>query len=158
MKKRKVIILSVLMLVLVATGVLGAFLMFKNEEAEALHIPMHRLRKLTDAQRQKFSVLGASCHSVAEAREAAALGCTYITAGHIFSTDCKKDLKPRGIDFLEEICASVDIPVYAIGGITSQTAGALKTMKIQGVCVMSGFMQCEDPAEYMKELKKGWEK
>ena len=36
MKKRKVIILSVLMLVLVATGVLGAFLMFKNEEVEGL--------------------------------------------------------------------------------------------------------------------------
>ena len=36
MKKRKVIILSVLMLVLVATGVLGAFLMFKNEEAEVV--------------------------------------------------------------------------------------------------------------------------
>jgi len=34
MKKKKVIILSVLMLVLVATGVLGAFLMFKNEEVE----------------------------------------------------------------------------------------------------------------------------
>ena len=39
------------------------------------------------------------------------------TAGHIFATDCKKGLPPRGLDFLKNVCDAVEIPVYAIGGI-----------------------------------------
>ena len=41
----------------------------------------------------------------------------YLTAGRVFVTDCKKGLAPRGFDFLHEVCSSVKIPVYAIGGI-----------------------------------------
>ena len=59
--------------------------------AERIHLPLPVLRTLPVAERRRFSVLGASCHSVEEAREAETLGCTYITAGHVFDTNCKKD-------------------------------------------------------------------
>ena len=49
--------------------------------------------------------------------EAERLGATYVTAGHIFTTDCKKGLPPRGLDFLKNVCDAVTIPVYGIGGI-----------------------------------------
>ena len=45
----------------------------------------------------------------------------FIIAGHIFETDCKKGLDPRGVEFLKEICANVEIPVFAIGGINEKT-------------------------------------
>lgn len=38
----------------------------------------------------KFKTIGTSVHSVEEAIEAQKLGATYISAGHIFATDCKK--------------------------------------------------------------------
>ena len=44
--------------------------------AKALHLPLPVLRELTAEQRSAFPVLGASCHSVEEAVEAEALGCT----------------------------------------------------------------------------------
>ena len=47
---------------------------------KAIHLPMPMLRHLSDRERAYFSVLGASCHSVEEAKEAERLGCTYITA------------------------------------------------------------------------------
>ena len=49
--------------------------------AAALHLSMDGLRKLDHQQRKKLSVLGASCHSAAEASEAEALGCTYRLQG-----------------------------------------------------------------------------
>ena len=55
--------------------------------ADALHLPLPLLRGLRKSEKTIFSHLGASCHSVDDAREAEALGCTYITAGHIFATD-----------------------------------------------------------------------
>ena len=58
-----------------------------------------------------------SVQSVVVSIKAEQLGATYMTAGHIFATDCKKGLPPRGLDFLKNVCDAVGIPVYAIGGI-----------------------------------------
>ncbi|MBR6201146.1 MAG: thiamine phosphate synthase [Spirochaetales bacterium] len=107
----------------------------------AIHLPMSILRQMTDEQRQFFTILGASCHSVEEAREAQLLGCTYITASHIFTTECKPDLAPRGLDFLSEVCRAVTIPVYALGGIHPHNAAAAIAAGASGVCMMSEFMK-----------------
>ena len=56
--------------------------------ADALHLPMPALRGLDREVRARFSLLGASCHSLEEAQEAQALGCTYLTLGHIFPSGC----------------------------------------------------------------------
>ncbi len=119
----------------------------------AIHLPLPILRTLTSEDKQFFSVIGASCHSVEDAKEAEVLGCTYITAGHVFDTDCKKGLPGRGLDFLEEVCSFVRIPVYAIGGIGKETYAAVKRAGASGACMMSGFMTCEDAAEYIKEIE-----
>ena len=83
----------------------------------AIHLPLPLLRSLggKPALRQ-FQTLGTSIHSVEEAVEAVSLGASYVTAGHIFATDCKKGLPPRGLSFLKEVCETVSIPVYAISG------------------------------------------
>ena len=111
---------------------------------DAVHLPLDVLRGMPDAQKRHFSVLGASCHSVAEAREAQALGCTYLTAGHIFETDCKKGLPGRGLEFLENVCKAVNIPVYAIGGISEEKMPQILGTGAAGGCMMSGFMQLKD--------------
>ena len=104
--------------------------------------------------RAQFSALGASCHSAQDAQLAASLGCRYITAGHGFATGCKKDLPPRGLDFLQEGCRAVSIPVFAIGGIGPENAARAAKAGAAGVCVMSGLMRCADPAEYLASFKK----
>ena len=75
--------------------------------------------------------------------EAEQLGAAYVTAGHIFTTDCKKGLPPRGLDFLKNICDAVTIPVYGIGGIKfdPQQWNSLKKQGACGGCIMSGMMQ-----------------
>ena len=85
---------------------------------------------------------------------AEALGCTYITAGHVFDTDCKKGLPGRGLPFLEEVCGSVSIPVYAIGGIHEDNVAAVRRSGAQGACVMSTLMQCQDPAACLQNLRQ----
>ena len=118
-------------------------------EAAALHLPLPLLRELPQSKRSCFTVLGASCHSAEEAIEAQSLGCTYITAGHVFDTDCKKGLAGRGLEFLKQICESVSLPVYAIGGISAENAAMVINAGAKGVCVMSGAMTCADVQEYL---------
>ena len=119
---------------------------------DRLHMPLSLLRQMGAGERKKFSVLGASCHSAEDAMEARALGCTYITAGHVFDTDCKQDLPGRGLDFLGRVCQRVDLPVYAIGGIGPDNIFTVRQTGAAGVCVMSSAMTCPDPAALLASL------
>ena len=90
-----------------------------------------------------FTTVGTSVHSREEAAEALRLGATYLPAGHIYSTDCKKGVPPRGLSFLKEICRMSPVPVYAIGGIhlgTGQLAEIL-SCGAAGGCIMSEMMR-----------------
>ncbi|MDD7794436.1 thiamine phosphate synthase [Clostridium sp. 'White wine YQ'] len=100
----------------------------------------------------KFKNIGASVHSVEEAREAQELGATYLIAGHIFPTDCKKGVPERGLSFLQEVCNAVSIPVFAIGGITDDKLEDVKNAGSTGVCVMSESMTCPDPINFIKRF------
>ena len=109
--------------------------------AKKIHLPLHILEDMTEDEKKCFDVIGASTHSVEDARRAKELGASYITAGHVFVTDCKKGLAPRGLQFLADVCDSVDIDVYAIGGISENNMKQCIGRGAKGVCMMSGFMR-----------------
>lgn len=106
-----------------------------------IHMPLKQLISMTDEQKMSFDNIGASTHSVEDAILAEKSGASYITAGHVFATDCKKGVPPRGLDFLEAVCKAVSIPVYAIGGIHKNNAMDCIKAGAAGVCMMSEFMQ-----------------
>lgn len=126
----------------------------KKLNCNAIHLPFPLLLTLSENDRSKFKILGASCHSVEEAKEAQELGCTYIIVGHIFETDCKKGLKGRGLEFLQEVCEAVSIPVYAIGGIDVHNINEVRKIGASGACIMSGLMTCEEPSRYLTNLEE----
>ena len=116
----------------------------KKLGADGIHLTLADLRKFSETS--DFDVIGCSVHSAEEAAEAKALGANYIMAGHIFQTDCKKDVPPRGTAWLEQVCSAVSIPVYELGGITDVNAGACISAGPAGVCVMSAFIRTSSPA------------
>nr|WP_320146628.1 thiamine phosphate synthase [uncultured Anaeromusa sp.] len=116
-----------------------------------LHLSMEELRQAEPGALAGLQV-GVSVHSVAEAAEAEHLGTAYLIAGHIYATDCKKGLQPRGLDFLSEVCRTVKMPVYAIGGVTAERVSELLVCGAAGCCVMSGVMQCSAPEEYLTKV------
>lgn len=107
-----------------------------------LHLPLASLQK-EGGKPEGIEILGTSIHSVEEAVDAERLDADYLTAGHIYATDCKAGLPPRGLDFLAEVCQAVSIPVYGIGGVCIGS-GQLDEMLdcgASGACVMSGIMR-----------------
>ena len=117
-----------------------------------VQLSMPNLRKYR-GDLQPFDHIGASIHSVDEATEAVTLGATYLIAGHIFSTDSKKGVPPRGLGFLKQVCEAVSIPVFAIGGITKDDVKDIKATGATGVCIMSEAMTCKNPAELAHEFQ-----
>ncbi|MGN0194624.1 MAG: thiamine phosphate synthase [Pseudoramibacter sp.] len=127
-------------------------------KAPAFHAPMPVLADMSEEDRRGFLELGASTHSLEQARRAAAAGCTYITASHIYETDCKKGLPGRGTAFLKAVCDEVSLPVYALGGINASKIEAVKAAGAAGACFMSSAMTCPDPRQYIGTLRHFAEK
>lgn len=63
-------------------------------------------------------MLGVSVHTVEEALEAVKSGADCLGVGAMFSTSTKADADVLPKETLRDICAAVDIPVVAIGGIS----------------------------------------
>lgn len=68
-------------------------------------------------------LIGASCHTLTEAREAEMAGASYLIFGPVFYTPSKRAFgAPVGIAELAKVCAAAKIPVLAIGGIDLENA------------------------------------
>lgn len=113
---------------------------------DRIHLPLSKFEENLKTSRESltfFQTIGISTHSMEDALLAQKLGATYITAGHIYTTDCKKGLAPRGLAFLKDVCQAVEIPVYGIGGINldEEKIKAVKEAGAAGSCIMSAMMR-----------------
>ncbi len=126
----------------------------KNLKIKRLHLPLPRLRELSEEDKERFESIGASCHSEAEVKEAERLGATRVIVGHIFDTPSKAGTPGRGIDFLERMVRATDLPVYAIGGINADNIRQVKDAGAKGACIMSGYMEAADVAAFAARLEE----
>jgi thiamine-phosphate pyrophosphorylase len=99
--------------------------------------------------------IGVSCHSLESACAAEASGADYIFFGPVFATPSKAAFgAPQGIDRLREVCASVKIPVLAIGGVNVKNARDCLKAGASGIAAIRLFQNVKDSAELAAELKR----
>ena len=112
---------------------------------EGIHLSYEIFKSLNKNIREelikKYKRIGISIHSIDEGKEVESLGATYVVAGHIFETDCKKGLKPRGLNFIEELSSILTIPIFAIGGINEENSNLVLNSGAFGVCMISSLME-----------------
>lgn len=98
-------------------------------------------------------LIGASTHSPAQVQMATEEGADYLGFGPIFSTRTKADHEPVvGIQGLQEIRGLTPLPVFAIGGITTDSLEALRQAGANGVAVASGILDAVDRQQAFTEF------
>ena len=117
----------------------------KKYKIEGIHLSYDNFKSLNKNIREelikKYKRIGVSIHSLEEAREVESLGANYVIAGHIFETDCKKGLEPRGLKFVENLSSVLTIPIFAIGGIDEKNSQSVIDSGAFGLCMMSSLMK-----------------
>ena len=112
---------------------------------EGIHLSYNVFKSLEENIKtgliKKYKKIGVSIHSLEEAKEVEILGANYVVAGHIFKTDCKKDLEPRGLKFIQELSLILTIPIFAIGGIDEKNSLSVINSGAFSVCMMSNLMK-----------------
>ena len=123
-------------------------------KSNGLHIPENGL---LPSQIKKFSpglITGKSVHSLKEARGAEKNGFDYIQFGPIFKTPAKvKFGTPQGLDNLKKVCSAVNIPVFAVGGISTARVKKCLDAGAHGVAVIRSIMKSKNMAGTINEFK-----
>ena len=98
-------------------------------------------------------MLGVSVHTVEEALEAVKSGADCLGVGAMFSTSTKADADVLPKETLRDICAAVDIPVVAIGGISESNIMQLSGTGVDGVALVSAIFVAEDIESECRTLR-----
>ena len=117
-----------------------------------LHLPERGLPVKKVKEHFPHLRIGRSVHSIETAKQAEWDGVDYILYGHCFETNSKKGKVPNGIHPIKEMKKELQIPVFAIGGITINKINALQQVKPDGIAVMSGIFSSEDPLASTKQF------
>jgi thiamine-phosphate pyrophosphorylase len=99
-------------------------------------------------------MVGVSCHSLAEAREAERAGASYVIFGPIFDTPSKRAFgEPVGSAQLSRVCAALKIPVLAIGGVDARSARECLRAGAAGIAAIRMFQDAQDADELKSTIE-----
>ncbi len=99
-------------------------------------------------------IVGVTCKTVEQAIEAERQGADYLGSGAMFPSLAKPGATGISFDTLRAICAAVETPVVAIGGITHENVDKLRDTGIAGVCVVGAIFAQPDPEQAARALKE----
>jgi len=83
--------------------------------------------------------VGASVHSIAEAKRARRLGLDYVFIGNVKATRTHPDRSPLGWDAFEAIAGAAGLPAYAIGGLGPAHVRSVRARWGRGVAAIRAF-------------------
>jgi len=98
--------------------------------------------------------IGRSVHSIEEAMAARAEGADYLMVGTIYPTPSHNE--PAAGPPLVEACASLGLPVIAIGGVTAARMPELLSAGAYGVAAVRALWHAADPAKAVIAFLDHW--
>jgi thiamine-phosphate pyrophosphorylase len=109
----------------------------------------------SEVRSQKPEVrIGLSTHSPDQARRALAAGADYLAIGPVYPTGTKPAAKPVTLDYVRWAAVNVNIPWFAIGGITLENLDDVLAAGARRVCVVSAILNARDVATACAEFRR----
>lgn len=120
-------------------------------ECKNIWLPLKEL-KIYKGDLVKFDKIVASTHSVDEVKSALNLGASSICLSHIYKTDCKFNLAPKGLNLISDVRQFYNGEIYALGGINSLNFRNCLNVGASKICTMSAAMKCKNETEFIKSF------
>lgn len=119
-----------------------------------VHLPEHGLPVKMVKERYPHLIVGCSVHSFEKAKQAEANGADYVLYGHCFATNSKQGLPPNGVEPILQMKKELNIPVYAIGGITLETLLSIQAVGPDAIALMSTIFAADEPYSITKKFSE----
>jgi len=97
--------------------------------------------------------IGLSTHAQAQAQRAIEAGADYIAIGPVFATGTKPTAKAVTLDYVRWAAENIEIPWFAIGGISLENLGDVLVAGAKHVCIVSAILNAPDVAEACAQFR-----
>jgi thiamine-phosphate pyrophosphorylase len=97
--------------------------------------------------------IGLSTHSPDQAKRALAAGADYLAIGPVYATGTKPTAKPVTLEYVRWAAENVNIPWFAIGGITLGNLDDVLAAGAKSICVVSAILNAPDVAKACSEFR-----
>lgn len=123
-------------------------------DAEGIHLgqddmPAQLCRRILGPRK----IIGLSCHSSREIKQAQNNNVDYLAFGPIFPTSLKTHLRPRGLKVLKKLAPKTRRPLFAVGGIEKSNIGQIVALSNVGAAVCREICQSKNPLKAARYLK-----
>jgi 8-oxo-dGTP diphosphatase len=123
-------------------------------EADGVHLNSRRLMQLKERPCSEDHWVAASCHDTVELNKAQALQADFAVLGPVRRTASHPDSPVLGWSRFEELQSPLALPVYAIGGMRAADLSQALSCGAQGLAMISGLWDADDPRRVAAELSK----
>jgi thiamine-phosphate pyrophosphorylase len=129
--------------------------------ADGVHLGMHDM-KIEEARLLlgKTKIIGATANTIEDVFEKVAQDCDYIGLGPFQFTTTKAHLSPvLGLEGYRTIIQKIseqkiEIPIYAIGGITLENVESLLETGIYGIAISGLITKSKNPSQLISQLNE----
>ena len=123
-------------------------------DADGVHVGQSELgvqdvRRIVGNER----LIGVSTHSIEQARQAVTDEADYIGCGPTFPSTTKRFEDFPGLRFLKQVSREINIPAFAIGGISDENLDSVLETEIGRVALSGIVCRATKPAAIVKQLK-----
>ena len=120
------------------------------------HIGQDDMRPdLARAAIRDSQVLGISSHDLGQARRAVEAGADCLGIGPCYATSTKGYTEGIPTSTLAQVFTDIEVPTYAIGGITAQRLTELRELGCQRVAVSQAILSATQPGREVERFLRG---
>lgn len=106
-----------------------------------VHLTAQRLMDLRERPLDEAHWVAASCHNLSELRQAERIGVDLAVLGPVQPTPTHPHSAPLGWQTFAELADQVNIPIFALGGLSPNDIDLAKAHGAQGVAGIRGFLR-----------------
>ncbi|NCO52434.1 MAG: thiamine phosphate synthase [Deltaproteobacteria bacterium] len=101
------------------------------------------------------ALIGYSAHNFAEIVQAYEQGADFVTFSPVYFTPSKRQYgPPQGLEALRAVCRTPPLPVYALGGISTEKIVEVIKAGAYGIAAISAVFSAADPFKATQKLLK----
>ena len=110
---------------------------FAPDALQGLHLTSRQL--LTQTERPPARLVSAACHNAEELSKAQAIGVDFVFLSPIHATRSHPEAQGQGWQWFNTAIETVNLPVYALGGLHKNELEMAKAQGAQGIAAISGL-------------------
>jgi len=108
-------------------------------EVDGIHLTSNHLMALT-TRPENSQWLAASCHNLEQLQQAQKIGVDFVVLAPVLATQTHPGAASLGWEQFADLVAKVNLPVYALGGMTESSLPKARQSGAQGIAAIRAFL------------------